>query len=365
MMFALSVLAGRTLAETGRGCGRMSGDEEIAACTHNITSGKSSGQELAVSYYNRGLAYNAKGDSDRAIADYNEAIRLDPKDAAAYNSRSIAYNAKGDFDRAIADYNQAIQLDPNAARYFNRGYSYNAKGDFDRAIADYNEAIRLDPKDAAAYNSRGIAYNAKGDFDRAIADYNQAVRLDPNAARYYNRGYSYNAKGDFDRAIADLNEAIRLDPKDAVKFYTRGIVNLYAGSVSKAQLDLNQAAQLDPSYAYTALWLDVVNKRSDRSSRLPQVISQLDMTKWPAPLVRMYLGQMTPEAVLVAAGNANADTKRRQICEANFFSGELALQRGAKDEAIQLLRLAANDCPKTFIEWRAANAELKTLGMAP
>jgi lipoprotein NlpI len=79
----------------------------------------------------------------------------------------------------------------------------------------------------------------------------------------------------------------------------------------------------------------------------------------------MYLGQMTPEAVLVAAGNANADTKRRQICEANFFSGELALQRGAKDEAIQLLRLAANDCPKTFIEWRAANAELKTLGMAP
>jgi tetratricopeptide (TPR) repeat protein len=237
MMFALSVLAGRTLAETGRGCGRMSGDEEIAACTHNITSGKSSGQELAVSYYNRGLAYNAKGDSDRAIA-------------------------------------------------------------------DFNETIRLDPKDASAYNSRGIAYNAKGDFDRAIADYNQAVRLDPNAARYYNRGYSYNAKGDFDRAIADLNEAIRLDPKDAVKFYTRGIVNLYAGSVSKAQLDLNQAAQLDPSYAYTALWLDVVNKRSDRSSRLPQVISQLDMTKWPAPLVRMYLGQMTPEG-----------TRRRRKCE--------------------------------------------------
>jgi tetratricopeptide (TPR) repeat protein len=46
----------------------------------------------------------------------------------------------------MADYSQAIRLDPNyALAYFNRGYTYYYKGDYDRAIADYNQVIRLDP----------------------------------------------------------------------------------------------------------------------------------------------------------------------------------------------------------------------------
>jgi lipoprotein NlpI len=56
-------------------------------------------------------------------------------------------------------------------------------------------------------------------------------------------------------------------------------------------------------------------------------------------------------------------TKRKgQVCEANFYGGELALRVGAKDEATRQFRLAANDCPKSFGEWLAANAELKALG---
>ena len=57
------------------------------------------------------------------------------------------YGDKGDYDRAIADYDEAIRLDPRyAVAYYNRGVAYCDKGDYDRAIADYNEAIRLDPK---------------------------------------------------------------------------------------------------------------------------------------------------------------------------------------------------------------------------
>lgn len=63
----------------------------------------------AQTYYNRGVAYHAKGDTDRAIAHYNEAIRLDPGLAEAYSSRGIAYRARGDTDRAIADYNEGHQ----------------------------------------------------------------------------------------------------------------------------------------------------------------------------------------------------------------------------------------------------------------
>ena len=89
------------------------------------------------------------------------------------------------------------------------------------------------------------------------------------------------------------------------------------------------------------------------------------MTKWPAPVIQMFLGQMTPTAVLAAADNPDATTKAGQVCDANLYSGELALRQGAKDDATRLIRLAASDCPKTFDEWLAANAELKALGAAP
>ena len=50
-----------------------------------------------------------KGDYDRAIADYNKALELDPKDATAYNNRGYAYRQKGDYDKAIADYDKALE----------------------------------------------------------------------------------------------------------------------------------------------------------------------------------------------------------------------------------------------------------------
>ena len=79
-------------------------------------------RKAAKAYNNRGVAYYKKGDYDRAIADYNEALRLDPKDASAYNNRGSAYAGEGDHDRAIADYNEALRLDPKYVyAYYNRG----------------------------------------------------------------------------------------------------------------------------------------------------------------------------------------------------------------------------------------------------
>ena len=81
-----------------------------------------------------------------------------------------------------------------------------------------------------------------------------------------------------------------------------------------------------------------------------------------APVVRLLLGQLTPEALLAAADNPDPATKTNQVCEANFYSGELALSKGAKDDATRLFKLAADGCPKNYIEWSAATLELKALG---
>src|SRR6266540_3170541 len=144
-------------------------------------------------YNNRGLAREAKGDHDGAIADYNRAIDLNPKYAGAYNNRGLAKQAKGDLDGAIADYNCAIELCPKQPRaYMNRGFAKQAKGDHDGAIADYNRAIELAAKLAIFC------------VDGTIADYNRAIELDPKQPKaYINRGFAKQAKGDVDSAIAD------------------------------------------------------------------------------------------------------------------------------------------------------------------
>jgi lipoprotein NlpI len=105
-------------------------------------------------------------------------------------------------------------------------------------------------------------------------------------------------------------------------------------------------------------WIQRINV----PSRLSQAISTIDMTAWPAPVIRMFLRQLTSAAVLAAADDPNAYTKRGQVCEANFYSAQLALQQGAKAEAACLFHLAAADCPKGFVEWPAARAELRVIG---
>jgi len=196
-----------------------------------------------------------------------------------------------------------------------------------------------------------------------MADYTEAITLDPKYADAYDgRGFSNYGKGDYDRAITDYDQAITLSPKYAFAYFDRALAYLYAGSLPKALADLDRSSELDPKYPYTAIWLDIVDKRSNLPSRLAQAMTQIDMTNWPAPVIRLYLGQLTPAAVLAAADDLNADTKKGQVCEANFYSGELELQQGATKEAARLFQLAAAHCPKGFIEWPAANVELKALG---
>ena len=188
----------------------------------------------SAAFNNRGNAYREKGNLDRAISDCDKAIDLDPKNSAAFNNRGIAYREKGDFDRAISDCDKAIKIgfkldSENAAALSNRGIAYKEKGDFDRAISDCGEAIKLDPKNAAVFNNRGIAYREKGDLDHAISDYDEAIKIgfkldSENAATLNNRGNAYQEKGNLDRAISDYDEAIKLDPNLTGAFHNRALV---------------------------------------------------------------------------------------------------------------------------------------------
>src|SRR6266700_1986452 len=228
-------------------------------------------------------------------------------------------------------------------------------------------AVGLVANPVPAASQRGSDECTTGDPDRRIEACTRIIRgrgasAKNRALAYSRRGNAYREKGDHDRALADYNKAIRLDRKDADAYIDRGLAYLFSGSLAGAEADLRQAHELAPQDAYAVLWLDIAERRKNVPRHLEQAIPQLDMSAWPAPVIRLFLDQATSAGVLAAANDSDPKTKQRQVCEANFYGGELALLRGEREEAARLFRLAASDCPRGSTEWSGASAELRALG---
>jgi tetratricopeptide (TPR) repeat protein len=121
-------------------------DRSLAACTR-ILGNRGETKNHAMALRNRCGIWYTKNDYDHALADCNQALRMEPQSAIGYNRRGLIWYAKGSNDPAIADFDQAIRIDAKFAyAYFNRALAWRAKGDDARADVDKAEAIRLDPK---------------------------------------------------------------------------------------------------------------------------------------------------------------------------------------------------------------------------
>ncbi len=214
-------------------------DEVISSCTAVIQSGQETDRNLAAAFTVRGRAYRAKGDYDHAIADYTEAIRIEPN-----YSRGIAYFNKKDYDRAVADYTMSLRLAPrDIITLQNRGHAYQAEQDYDRAIADYSEAIRIEPKFAWAFNDRCYARAIAGrELQEALADCNEALRLIPNDTHTFDsRGFVYLRLGEFDKAITDYNAVLKFNPQQAGSLYGRGLAKQKKGDNAGGEADIMAA----------------------------------------------------------------------------------------------------------------------------
>ncbi len=239
----------------------------------------------AVAYNDRGNERAAAGDHQGAIADFTEAIKLQPNYFEAYNNRGNVRFVIGDKQSALADFDRAMQLNPQptADDYKNRGgirWSLGDKtgalADFDRAIqlnpqpgaddyktrgnlqwdignkkaalADFDRAIALNPTDSSVYNSRGSIRAELGD-QRAIADFSQALVLNPQSTDTYNsRGNARAQLGDKQGAIADFNQVIQLNPNDAQAYNNRGNIRAALDDRPGAIADYTQALKINPNY---------------------------------------------------------------------------------------------------------------------
>jgi tetratricopeptide (TPR) repeat protein len=118
-------------------------------------------------YYNRGLFSFNNGDYADAIEDFTNAIHLNPDYVLAYNKRAWAYDKTGEADKAIADWEAVLRIDP----------THNAT-----TMAYFSRVIERDTDNINAYYKRGCAYSNMSKYDRAIADFKAALKLDPGNA---------------------------------------------------------------------------------------------------------------------------------------------------------------------------------------
>ncbi len=243
-------------------------------------------------FCDRGFFYNDVHEFDKAVADFTEALRLDPKLADAYYGRGVAWGSQGENDKAIADVSEALRLNPEfGLARVDRGRGYYSKGEYDKAIADFNEGMRLCPKDAFVYYRRGLAWGRKASTTRpwptstrpfgstrkwpcrttigALPTTAWASTTRPSPIRpsvfgssrtgqaYCDRGLTWRAKGEYDKAVADFTEAVRRDPQYAEAFYARGEVRDWIGEKAEAAEDFAEARRL----GYRSSELDGIKDR--------------------------------------------------------------------------------------------------------
>ncbi len=333
-------------------------------------------------YYHRALAHANNGDFPASLDDLLKVIALapqrtadiearitDPKNAAyarGYNARGNNYYSNRNYDSAIDQYSKAIELDRNyATAYSNRGFVYSSKGDYDNAIKDSDQAIVLDPSLAAPHDNRGEAFYYKGDYDAAIRDYEKAIELGFDKVRSFDHlGKAYFAKHDFERAIQEYDKMIALQPNNANALRARAQAEIYAERILPAIVDLTAAVKLQASNAYNAIWLHMARVRAGlvNLQELAVNTEKIDRTQWPWPVVALFLGASTPEAIHPAARSFGAETDRDdQVCEADFYLGFYRLANGQRAEAKRLFEAVATTCPRRNKEYQLGRVEFERL----
>ena len=339
-------------------------------------------------------SHRLEGNYDQAIEEFTAIIKRYPGVSAVapdYNRRGQSYQGKGDFDRAMADFDEAIHLKPDFAEaYFNRCDTLRRMGNIDRALADCEQAARLKPDYLEPRDMTLRMLFGRGDVEiaRDKVDETIAARQKTVSAVIDHRFYRGQIRLFYDNRPAEAAEDFAATLVSAFDY--RMVGGAFGGQdvdgVNVGDL-MGYKHPFIPDAYYAVLWLRMARARAgqDYAKELDENVEKLGepirrkllletmrnignealaatLRPWPGWFIALYLGKLAPEKIrAVAEGSADPDVRRRRLCDVDFYVGEYTLEKGSSEEGRKLLQAAADGCPATALEYGFAKAELKRL----
>jgi lipoprotein NlpI len=306
--------------------------DQINSCTKLIDTRLLKDKELAQALYQRGLGFAELGQYQNAIRDFDQALKFSPDATDARFNRGAAFSKLGKLDQAMADFDTLLEQVPNDPNtLYARAWVLSQRGEDAAAIADLDKVLAQAPEDRDALVDRGGLNIRAGRYDAAIQDFSALLKLEPqSAAAAYNRGRARYAKGDYKAAAADfsLTSKLRADnPYAALRHY------LAEGHIT--------------------------GQLSNQDAALKKAAERLEPEVWPRPLLELFLGTGTPEALLAGINEVPAKQRPPVLCEANYYLGERALIAGDQEAARKFFQAAADTKASTQLELIDAQNALK------
>ena len=170
--------------------------------------------DKVVALMHEGNALIAAGQPEAALVKYDEALKFAEKegDPDLFFNRGIAYKARGEADKAIAEYRRALELAPDYAEAHNNlGNLLKDLKRHDEAIQHFEASIRIFPDNPSTHNNLGTVHAMKGDVNKAAVYFAKAVRLQPTYVdARQNLGAAYTQQGRLAAAEKELGEAVKM-----------------------------------------------------------------------------------------------------------------------------------------------------------
>ncbi|GAA4459970.1 hypothetical protein GCM10023189_34390 [Nibrella saemangeumensis] len=170
----------------------------------------------------RGVAYFELKEYANAQLDYEQAIKLKPDFYRPYYNRALLRTAQSNTDAALKDYSEAIRLAPDTSRavgaeiYLNRGQVFAAQQQTLAALNDFNKAIELNPRNALALYNRGNLLFQQKQLELAVADFQRAVEADPKFGKaFYGMGIAQVLLNQRESGCLSLKQARQVGYTDA------------------------------------------------------------------------------------------------------------------------------------------------------
>ncbi len=302
---------------------------------------------------------------ESALSDSKQLMQAEPNNPFNYIFRASVFKSMHEYAHADDDASRAIELRSDLDNFYSLLCEIRAQQRrFTEAGEDCDRAIALDPRYAGGYSTRGKLFRMQGRMKEALTDFTAAIALERGTLHtaQLERAFAYAQMDNVEAALADLNAVYDQHSDRHKVVFFRGWLFLQIGDAKRALVDFARARSLEPDDPYVYLWEDIAVGPDIQAAHSADGLARIDAAKWPAPILQLYAGSLSPSAVFQAARDTDPDVQQVQLCEANFYVAAWLLQRTRSPEAPRSLKLAVENCPVTYLESVAAKLLSRTHG---